>query len=124
MRKILAVFSLLVALAGGFALAQDATLTAPVVRNSEAKYVLVSFACSQLAAEINVNVQDAGSVTVRTQSFAVPDAARPSATVVGFLTAIGTARSGETGTVLRRANFRVLGFLSDNGYLAANTLNP
>lgn len=45
------------------------------------------------------------------------------ADVIEFITAIGTARPGETGTAARRFNFRVLGFLVDTGRLPGVTLS-
>lgn len=102
----------------------DATLSTPITRSSETKYTARSFACSQIAAGIECSVQDAGSNETRVVSFRVPDPTHPTADVNGFLSAIGTARGGESGTVLNRANFRILGFLVDNGYIAGVTLNP
>lgn len=122
MRRFVPLVVLLMVSAG--LMAQDASLSAPVARNSEAKMTVRSFCASQSAVGIEVSVQDAGNAEIRVQGYTVPDAAHPSATVAGFFTAIGTTRGGETGGVLRRANFRILGFLTDNGYLPASTLNP
>lgn len=126
MRKTLAALSIIVALASSALLAQDATLTSPVARTSEAKYVLrsVNFNFGSSTASIEASVQDAGSADLRTVIFAVPDTAHPGGTFSAFLTAVGTVRATEAGTAVRKAHFRVLGFLSDNGYLPASTLNP
>lgn len=125
MRKLIAALSVLVALAGGYVLAQDATFAVPVARSSEAKYVVRDFSCSfaSQTASINLAVQDAGSTDIRLVTFTVPDAAHPSGTFVAFLSAIGTTRATETGGGNRRGAFRLLGFLSDNGYISG-TLNP
>lgn len=123
MKKTLAVLAL-VSLAGTFALAQEATLGTPVARAAEAKSTVRDFSASATSVTIEVSIQDASNNEIRVQSFSIPDAAHPSATVVGFLTAIGTIRATETGGVMRKANFRILGFLFDNGFLPGSTLAP
>jgi len=47
-----------------------------------------------------------------------------SASISGLVTAIDTVRATETGGVLRRLNFRILGYLFDQGYLPGVTLAP
>lgn len=104
----------------------EATLNSPVPRTSEAKYALrvVVLDFANNAGHIEALVQDATNAEIRRVSYHVPDAAFPSATWPGLLSALGTARSGETGGAERRGNFRILGFLSDNGYLSGVTLVP
>lgn len=104
--------------------AQEATLTTPVTRTSEAKQTVRTLNITQAQATIEVSIQDSSNAEIRVATYVVPDAARPTATVAGVLTALDTARSGETGGAMRRANFRILGFLQDNGYLPAATLVP
>lgn len=103
----------------------DATLNTPRTRPSEAKYLVSGFSVSRLPAQaiITAAVVDASDADIRTETFIAPHPQFPTATLNGFLTAIGTARSGESGTVANRANYRVLGFLIDNGYIAGATLN-
>lgn len=81
------------------------------------------FACSQSQVLVNVYLNDAILGDLHSVSFTIPDSAHPAATVVGFLTALGTQRAGETGGALRIANFRILGYLFDNGYMTG-TLTP
>jgi len=121
MRKLLLLLLLLLA---PVAWAQEAALTVPVVRESEAKYTMKRITIEAAEAYFFVSVQDANGVEIREQVFRVPDTLHPSATIAGIFTALDTLRAGETGGVLRRANFRLLGFLLDNGYLPAATLNP
>lgn len=121
MRKLLLSLSLL--LLAGFASAQDAPLTAPVARPAEttlkigrvdisdAPYVLI---------QINV-IGDDGSVlryyNVSVPSQAGDDAAHPTASIAGFLNVFLASQPGETGGIARRANFRVLTWLKNEGYL-------
>lgn len=102
----------------------EATFTSPVSRPSEAKYVVRSMNVTQFVANIEVSVQDSGNNEIRVQSFTCPDATHPAATVPAFFTALDTVRASEAGGVLARANFRILGFLFDNGYFPAVTLVP
>jgi hypothetical protein len=107
--------------------AQEASLNTPLARPAEAKYVLsntyINFAAN--TAVIAFDVKDAGgTITIRSFSVNVPASAQPSATFANFLVAIGTARVGEVGGAERRANFRIIGYLLDNGYIAGVTLVP
>lgn len=122
MKHVLLTLALSLAVVSSFA--QEASFNTPVARASEAKLVVSELTITQTQATIVVQVKDASNVDIRSQIYNVPDQARPSATVVGLFTAIDTVRASETGGVLRRANFRILGFLSDNGYLAGVTLVP
>lgn len=81
------------------------------------------FSASQIQVIVNVTVTNPSLIPDNVQSFTIPDSAYPTATVVGFLIAIGTARQGEVGGALRIANYRILGYLFDNGYMAG-TLTP
>ena len=91
--------------------AQEATLNAPEVLPSPA-------AVSRLVVAEVLLTRSGGSVTVEFQAGTTPRRARTYAIAAGemasFVTAIDTARSGETGGVARRFNFRVLGWLVDN----------
>lgn len=102
----------------------EATLNSPVSRASEAKYVVRTLGISQTQASIEVSVQDSSNNEIRVQAFTCPDAAHPSATVAALFTALDTVRATESGGILARANFRILGFLFDNGYFPAATLVP
>jgi hypothetical protein len=126
MRKLIAGLALLSAL-GGTAFAQDATLSSPVARSSEAKYKIRSFNAVTIgtnSVQIDVSVQDASNNEIRVASFTVPDAAHPGATFTGLITAMMTVRATETGVDPRKMAFRVLGYLFDNGYLGGTSLNP
>lgn len=119
-----ALLSLAVLMLAGSALAQEATLNTPVPRASEAKLVVREMNITQTMVTIVADVRDASNNDIRTQAFTVPDSRFPSATVAGVFTALDTVRASKTGGVLRRANFRILGFLFDNGYLSGVTLVP
>lgn len=104
--------------------AQEATLNTPVVRPSEAKYTVTSIFVSAAEARVVVAVKDAANAEIRSVTFEIPSEAQPSATVAGIFTALDTVRATETGGVLRRTNFRLLGYLADTGYLTGVTLVP
>lgn len=119
MKRIIQVITLLLVFSG-LASAQDATLASPVAQPSEAKLVLQRFDCNFAANQcvISLNVMDSGKTTViRYFNLTVPDPAHPSATFTGILGAAGTTRATETGGAERRANFRIIGYLFDQGYL-------
>ena len=123
--KSLAILSLLL-LTAVSASAQEATLNAPVARPSESKLTVKRLDLTANQAVISLSVQSSASEEIRYYNLVVPDPspATASATVSGLVTAIDTARPTETGGVLRRLNFRILGYLFDQGYLPAATLNP
>jgi hypothetical protein len=122
MRKaILAVFLFALASVAG---AQEATLNTPAARASEAKYKVKTLQLSETTAEFVISVQDASNNEIRTIGIVIPNAAQPAASVSGVFTAIDTARASETGSVLRRANFRLLGYLADQSLLTGVTLVP
>lgn len=108
------------------AFAQDASLNTPVTRPSETKLVIKEIGITATQVVVALNVQTAAREDVRYYNVVVPNSApaTQSATVVGFITALGTARAGETGGALRRFQFRCLGYLFDNGYLPGVTLQP
>ena len=119
MKRIIQVITLLLVFSG-LASAQDATLASPVAQPSEAKLVLQRFDCNFATNQcvISINVMDSGKTTViRYFNLVVPDTAHPTATFAGILGAAGTTRATETGGAERRANFRVIGYLFDQGYL-------
>lgn len=123
MKKLILLLALLLP---SVVVAQEATISAPVARSSEAKLRLASLTLDFVAntAQVLVAVQDSTNSEIRTVRFVVPDAARPAATFPGVLTAIGTSRGGETGGAERRGNFRLIGFLLDNGYISGVSLVP
>ena len=113
------------------ALAQEATLTAPIAKPSETRKVIgrVDLSRNPVYALIQVNVLDANGDVSRYYNVSVPqtagdDAAHPSASVVSFVNAVMSSRAGETGGVARRFDYRVLGWLKDNGYLDDATVVP
>lgn len=115
MKKLMQVFCLV--LLGSVALAQQAALQTPVPRTSEAKYVVQEFSVSQTQAMVTIQVRDAAEATIRTFDVIDTDA-------TAFLTAMDTVRATETGGVLRRMNFRILGRLADAGRISGVTLVP
>lgn len=120
------ILSLLLLSLAGLASAQEATINSPVARPAEAKYTLartdINFDANTIV--VTVNVKGSGNEQIRYYNVVVPDSAHPTATFAVMLTAIGTARSGETGIPERRANFRILGYLLDTGYAPGVTLVP
>jgi hypothetical protein len=124
MRKL--IVALIVLISAGVASAQEATITTPVTRTSEAKYTIAEFhvVVSPLAAQVEVAVKDSGNVEIRRITAKVPDPTHAGASVAGLNTAMMTIRATETGTDLRKQQFRILGYLSDQGYLSGVTLVP
>lgn len=125
MRKLIPLLLLL----GASLYAQEATLTSPVARGSEAKYKIRSFVVvnppgATASASIDISVQDSGNNEIRVASFSIPDATHPGATVGGLVTAMMTVRATETGADTRKMQFRVLGYYSDQGYFPAVSLAP
>lgn len=126
MRKLIAALSILVALSGPYAVAQQATLPVPVTRAAEDNLGVASVYKTRDGGgrwEIYVSVRDSVGNEIRRQSFTGPDASHAGATILALQTAERTARSGETGGVGRTSDFRLLGFLFDNGYISG-TLVP
>lgn len=113
----------------GYAFAQEASLTSPVARTSEAKYKIRSFVVvnppgGTASAAIDVSVQDSSNNEIRVASFSIPDSTHPGATVGGLVTAMMTVRATETGTDARKMQFRVLGYFFDQGYFPVSSLAP
>lgn len=102
----------------------EATFNSAITRTSETNYKVRSFSASTAQWSIEVSVRDSVDSETRVVAFNGPDAAHAGATVVAFLTALDTVRGGESGTVLARANYRILGFLVDQNYVASVTLVP
>ena len=123
MRK--TILSLLILIAAS-ASAQEASLNAPVARPAESKLTVKRLDLTATQAVISLSVMDAASSEIRYYNVTVPDPspATSTATVAGLVTAIDTVRATETGGVLRRLNFRILGYLLDSGYLPNTTLAP
>lgn len=112
---------LLASLAG----AQEAPLAAPIAKASEVRKVIgkVELSRSPVQALIQVNVMDSDGNLSRYYNVDIPrvagdDPAHPNASIVTFLNAVMSSAPGETGTVPRRFDFRVLSYLKANGYLA------
>lgn len=123
MRKIAYLIAFLVTLP---LFAQQATVTSPVARSAETKHIFVDFAFKRdcVCTTIVTEYQDAGGNATRQVRYDVPDPNFPSATLQGLAGAMISVRATETGTNLRKLQFRVLGYLADNGYLAGETLAP
>lgn len=118
--------------------AQDKSLSTPLTFSNATKVVIntVSEDRKSLSAAIRIGYQDASGNDIPDNQlppgtqikFAIPSAAgQPctSATTFGGLEgARNVTRSGETGANARIQQFRVLGYLSDQGCLPAGTVNP
>lgn len=124
MKRIL--FGLVLGLAAVAAAAQEATLTVPVTRTSEAKIIVDRLTLDRAGPTVLVEtlLRDSADGDIRRVNYVVPDSAHAGATVAGFVTAMFTVRAGEAGSNPRKLNFRVLGYLADNGYFPAHTLVP
>lgn len=124
MKKGIVVLVLLVL--GSLASAQEASLTVPITRLAESRYVLDNLKLNfvENTAVVTLGVKDSGGVETRHFDVEVPNSSFPTATFSGLLSAIGTTRVGETGSAERRGNFRVIGYLVDRGYLTGVTLVP
>src|SRR5678815_2719615 len=106
--------------------AQEVTLTSPVVRNNGTKYTISLFVVSTSPATANIEIalKDSGNVEISRTMNVIPDVSHPGASVAGLVTAMMTVRATETGSDVRKMQFRVLGYLNDQGYLPAGTLVP
>lgn len=126
MKKLLAVLIL----CASVAFAQQATINTPITRTSIDNYkvseLLIRANTPGQSAQVFMiaSAQDSGGVEVTRVNFSIPDSAHSGATVAGFVTALITVRATETGTDARKANFRALGYFSDQGYLPGVTLIP
>ena len=117
--------ALCLTLLASFASAQEAPLTASVVKpTATAKRIgRVDLSRFPVYALVQINYVDvAGNPTGDYYNVSIPqtagdDPVHPSASVVTFLNAVMSSAAGETGTVPRRFDFRVLKYLKDNGYL-------
>lgn len=127
MRKLITVLSVLITLSGGYALAQQATLNAPVARASEDNLRVESYTVSRDNGgywTVQVSVRDNAGNEIRRLAYVGPDATHPGSTAATFNSALISVRATETGTDARKANFRILGYLSDNSYVSGVTLVP
>lgn len=124
MRKLF-LLSLLVALP---IFGQSASLTAPETYASSTKIVVKQFYVDDASqtAYVIVQYQDAGSNVRREQRYDIPtNPASPGTEYVDFLAALGTVAVNETGTVRRKANFRILTYLvTTYSRIASVTLIP
>lgn len=116
--------TMLVVLAAPQVPAQSFNLTTPVTQPSEEKYRVKQYhlddtgtvAAPNPLAVIGISVRDSGNTKeIRTFNVVIPSTACGSATVNGLATAEDTERSGEPAGALGKKNFRILGYLSDNG---------
>lgn len=107
------------------AAAQEIQVTTPA---TQAKLKVDSFLVfrNPATAKIGFVYQDAGNNDVSNfGEVTIPSAACGSATVAGLISAMMTVRATETGTDVRKMNFRVGGYVKDNDCgLPAGTLVP
>jgi hypothetical protein len=123
MRKALFVLIALVALP---VFAQQATLNTPATRAAEHHVVIVDFSVKRdcACAYIVVEYQDASNNATHQQMVNVPDPNIPALTLQGLVGAMDVTRATETGVATRKMQFRILGYLADNGALTGVTLAP
>ena len=126
MRHSISLAVILGLLTGGLS-AQDATLTSPLTHASETKFKVRSFFVNNppvgaASASIEISSQDSGNNEITTLRYSIPGCG--TATVTGLVTAMMTVRATETGSDVRKMQFRVIGYLNDQGCLPAATLNP
>jgi hypothetical protein len=115
-------------IADGTLTAQEATLSAPVSRTSEAKYkvrkLYIDTVGAPNTAVIEVSVQDSANTEIRYFNVGLPGSTPCTGNVGGLITAMMTTRATETGGDGRKMQFRVLGYLSDQVCLSGVTLVP
>jgi len=135
MRRLLLIFMLL---AASMASAQDKALTTPVTFSTATKIKIDQFAFDRIGGTVSIRIvyQTAGDVDVPAANlppstltkFLIPSAAgspcTSATTLAGLAGAMNATRSGETGGAARIQQFRIVGYLSDQGCLPAGTLNP
>jgi hypothetical protein len=123
MRKLLFVLIAVIALP---AFAQQATLNTPAARASEHHVVIVDFSVKRdcACAYIVVEYQDVSNNATHQQVYNVPDPNIPALTLQGLVGAMNTTRATETGVATRKMQFRILGYLVDQGALTGVTLAP
>jgi hypothetical protein len=92
--------------------AQEATLTTPETV-AATKVVVREFKVSRQSVEVSVEFRTASDAVKRFLTYSSSE----TADIVSFLGALRSARAGETGTDVRRVNFRILGWLRDNNRL-------
>lgn len=92
--------------------AQVATLTTPVTQPTGTKLIATEVHIDAVngQARIGIELQSVTGVVVRHADYTTFTQAE----YISFMTALGSARASETGTVPRRLQFRVLGWLADN----------
>lgn len=108
--------------------AQELTLTTPVTYPSETKYrirkIFQDATSALVQTTIEISAQSSGGAEIRYFNVSIPSPACGSATSATLETASTTARAGEPAGALARAQYRILGYLSDNGCgFPAHTLN-
>lgn len=99
-----------------------ATLTTPETQPSGAKIIAhtVHIAALEPSVTLTFLLQDAGQTsTIRTATYTYF-----AADYTSFCTALGSARSGESGSVANRLQFRVIGWMADNSKFLSPTGTP
>lgn len=90
------------------------TVSLNVAETAATKIVVKTFCVDDTAQTVMIvlQYQDSASAAKREVTLAVPaNVNSPGTEYVDFLSALGTAAPNETGTVRRRANYRVLNYL-------------
>lgn len=133
--KRLTILSALLALGvASCVMAQEAALNSPVSRSSIAKVKIDAFSFDRVngAVVIGLIYQDSANVDISNPGLAsrytIPSAAgspcTSATTLNGLAGAMNATRNGETGSNARIQQFRILGYLADQGCLSGVTLVP
>ena len=136
MKRIVFVAAAILALATG-ASAQEASLTSPVARGNVTKIKVDQFVFSrpnsiairvvyQDATDVDAPVADlpANTPTKFTIPSAIGQPCTSATTINGMAAAMNNSRTGETGSDGRKQQFRILGYLVDQGCITGVTLIP
>lgn len=100
--------------------------TTPQERAPVERLRVLNFRLTQYDVLVTVEVIAGTSEIIRTDLYNLGGAVVPptTAATVAFLNALVTARPGESGSVLARANYRILGHLMDIGVLTGGSVTP
>lgn len=107
--------------------AQEATITAPE-QITKARIVVLNVTEDFIdcqCARITLGYRTAAGVLLPEHNRVIEvGGAANLAQANAYLTARGTARANETGSAMRRTQFRILGFLADQGIISGVTVAP
>lgn len=113
----------------GSLFAQSLTLTTPLTyapaTNAVVRSIHIDYAQQTAQVKIAYTTDSSGAVERAVDTFDIPaDRANPGTEFTSFLTTIGSVQTGETGGVLRRANYRVIVYLCASARLSCSAQTP